>query len=421
MQSCRLLSRQQVLKPNSEVHEIGCDFNLGLGEALLSTALHDEGDAAPPGFHGATAVEDIGDGGIEGHGAYAVVHKISPAHAGRECAGVLEHHAVVINSQTGREVIRIPRAMAQHVDGSLFDGCVGHGQRILTELAIHTPRKVEMLKTEVDDGIVLLKQVALAHSLVAEYKFISALKASESHLALDMVHGGIEAEQGVGRIQQHAIIAGYTQFLHHLKRGLQGHVGCRDAASADTIVQGLEYHLSVDILYAELGVGHILPAESAGIAQLEALLVHSAGHNGCGALHLVECAPVKRVRTVLEISGVKVDGNHIELRLVRQFDVLHFDINSRLNLAESVCYLLSRGIRHVLPGNLEIRENAKHQPAAIRVQECTCRLHATMKLTCSLFQLQRARFILCNQLLYFIYGHTVTPPFSDMVDIVTFG
>ena len=44
-----------------------------------------------------------------------------------------------------------------------------------------------------------------------------------------------------------------------------------------------------------------------------------------------------------------------------------------------------------------------------------------MKLAGSLLQLQRAGFILCYQLLYFIYGHTVMPPFSDMVDIVTFG
>ena len=108
VQSCRLLCRQQVLKPNSEVHEIGYNFNLGLGETLLSTALHDEGDTAPPGFHRTTAIEYIGYGGIEGHGAYAVVHKIFPAHTGRECTGILEYHAVIINGQTGGEVICIP-------------------------------------------------------------------------------------------------------------------------------------------------------------------------------------------------------------------------------------------------------------------------------------------------------------------------
>ena len=31
VQSCRVLSGQQALKPNSEVHEIGYNFNLGLG------------------------------------------------------------------------------------------------------------------------------------------------------------------------------------------------------------------------------------------------------------------------------------------------------------------------------------------------------------------------------------------------------
>ena len=41
VQSCRLLCRQQVLKPNSEVYEIGYNFNLGLGESLLAAALHD--------------------------------------------------------------------------------------------------------------------------------------------------------------------------------------------------------------------------------------------------------------------------------------------------------------------------------------------------------------------------------------------
>ena len=81
-------------------------------------------------------------------------------------------------------------------------------------------------------------------------------------------------------------------------------------------------------------------------------------------------------------------------------------INGGLNFAERVCDLLPRGIRHVLPDNFEIRRNAKHQPAAIRVQECACRLHATMKLAGSLLQLQRARFILSYQLLNFINGHT---------------
>lgn len=108
MQSCAVLCRQQIFKPNREVHEVGLDLNLRLGEALLTAALHDEGDAAPPGFHGATAVEDIGNGRIEGHGAYAVIHKIFPAHTGWECTGILEYHAVIINGQTGGEVIRIP-------------------------------------------------------------------------------------------------------------------------------------------------------------------------------------------------------------------------------------------------------------------------------------------------------------------------
>ena len=55
--SCAVLCRHQVLKPNREVHEIGDNFNPGLGETLLAAALNDEGDAAPPGFHGATAIE----------------------------------------------------------------------------------------------------------------------------------------------------------------------------------------------------------------------------------------------------------------------------------------------------------------------------------------------------------------------------
>ena len=76
MQSCSVLCRQQVLKPNREVHEVGHNLNLGLGEALLAAALHDEGDAASPGFHGATAIEDIGYGGVGGHGAYSVVYKL---------------------------------------------------------------------------------------------------------------------------------------------------------------------------------------------------------------------------------------------------------------------------------------------------------------------------------------------------------
>ena len=68
-----------------------------------------------------------------------------------------------------------------------------------------------------------------------------------------MVHGGVEPEQGIGGIQQHTVIAGYAQFLHHLQRGLQSHVGCRDAAGPDTIMQGLEYHLGIDILRATPG------------------------------------------------------------------------------------------------------------------------------------------------------------------------
>ena len=102
------MCRQQIFKPNREVYEIGDNFNFGLGEALLAAALHDEGDAAPPGFHGTTAVEDVGDSGIEGHGAYAVVHKIFPVHTGWECTGILEYHAVIVDSQTGGEIICIP-------------------------------------------------------------------------------------------------------------------------------------------------------------------------------------------------------------------------------------------------------------------------------------------------------------------------
>ena len=55
--SCAVLCRQQFIKPNREVYKIGRNLNLGLGEVLLAAALHDEGDTASSGFHGATAVE----------------------------------------------------------------------------------------------------------------------------------------------------------------------------------------------------------------------------------------------------------------------------------------------------------------------------------------------------------------------------
>ena len=121
----------------------------------------------------------------------------------------------------------------------------------------------------------------------------------------------------------------------------------------------------------------------------------------------------QRVWAIHEIGGIKVDGNHIKIRLVRQFDVLYLHINGRLNLAESVCDLLPRGIRHILPGNLEIRGDAEQEPTAIRVQECASRLHATMKLAGSPLQLQRAGFILSYQLLNFIYGHTAKLHFTN--------
>ena len=66
VQSCRLLRRQQVLEPNREIHEIRHNFNLGLGEALLAAALHDERYAAHPEFHGDSVVEYVGDGKVFG-------------------------------------------------------------------------------------------------------------------------------------------------------------------------------------------------------------------------------------------------------------------------------------------------------------------------------------------------------------------
>ena len=182
--------------------------------------------------------------------------------------------------------------MAQHVDGGLFDRCVRNGERVLTELAIHSPGKVEVLEAEVDNGIVLFEQVSLTHGLVSENKLVGAFKTSQTHLALDMVHSGVEPEQGIGGIQQHTIIAGYTQLLHYLKRGLQGHVGGRDTSGTNTIMKGLKYHLGINILHAQIGVRHILPAESAGITQLEPLLVHGARHDSRGAFHSVESATI---------------------------------------------------------------------------------------------------------------------------------
>ena len=56
-------------------------------------------------------------------------------------------------------------------------GFIWHGQCILPKLAIHAPGKVEVLEAEVNNGIVLLEQVALAHRLVAECKLVRPLKA----------------------------------------------------------------------------------------------------------------------------------------------------------------------------------------------------------------------------------------------------
>ena len=54
VQSCRVLCRQQFIKPNREVHEIGDNFNFWIWKALLATALHDERFRVPriPWCHG---------------------------------------------------------------------------------------------------------------------------------------------------------------------------------------------------------------------------------------------------------------------------------------------------------------------------------------------------------------------------------
>lgn len=56
----------QDLETNREVHEMGDNFNLGLGETLFTAALHDEKDAAHPEFHGDSVVEYVGDGKVFG-------------------------------------------------------------------------------------------------------------------------------------------------------------------------------------------------------------------------------------------------------------------------------------------------------------------------------------------------------------------
>ena len=64
-----------------------------------------------------------------------------------------------------------------------------------------------MLEAEVDNGIVLLEQVALAHRLIAEYKLVRPLKTSQSHLTLNMLHSGVNTKEGIGCIQEQTSLA----------------------------------------------------------------------------------------------------------------------------------------------------------------------------------------------------------------------
>ena len=97
------------------------------------------------------------------------------------------------------------------------------------------------------------------------------------------------------------------------------------------------------------------------------------------------------MRVLAPYPSVEVHGYHFLPGIIRNVNIFNFDINHWLQSRKGLGYFLLSVVSHFLTDYLQrLGGNAENEPSSIGIKECTCCVHAILKLACRFLQLQRA-------------------------------
>ena len=144
-------------------------------------------------MHQAALEEDFADEFVDGLGLGPFVEGFRGG-AWRKSAGVGEFYAVVEDSHGEDRAIGPPRSVNEDVKGGFTDDLIGNGEGVDALLLIHCAGKEHVLAAEVQDGVVLVKEIAFTYNLVSENAHVGSLEACELEFTLGNLPGWILTE-----------------------------------------------------------------------------------------------------------------------------------------------------------------------------------------------------------------------------------
>ena len=170
-----------------------CQLEFRLGKTVLFAEVEDVRNTSAPGFHQAALEEDFADEFVDGLGLGPFVEGFRGG-AWRKSAGVGEFYTVVEDSHGEDRAIGPPRPVNEDVKGGFPDDFIGNGEGVDSFLLVHGAGEEHVLAAEVQDGVVLIKEIAFTDGLVAEDAHIGSLEACKLEFTLGNLPGWILAE-----------------------------------------------------------------------------------------------------------------------------------------------------------------------------------------------------------------------------------
>ena len=261
-----------------------------------------------------------------------------------------------------------------------------------------------MLAAKVLNGLELLEEVPLHHKLVAKLVHNHTLKPRQTHLAMQEELIRVTPEQGDCPVSQHIIISQNlkrTQTLWNRHR-----IGSTDRNSPlrNAPVDSIRQRLRVNILKRSSLAWSHLPAELLWIAHPQPVVKDVTRHQHRRILHLVERPAVIRVRRGVYHRSRKPDGDDLLPGSVGHIDILGSKVNRRREFPHLPGNLLPGAVCHILTQYYELRRvDTEKQPAAIRVQKGTARLHPLHQFARRLLRLHHAVLIAVNNRFNILY------------------
>ena len=334
----------------------------------------------------------------------------------RQMACVLDFYAVIKDGNADATTWRIQQSMTKCIR-QCFTQCLYRNlQSLFSTQPLDYSTLIQMLEQESHTCIQQLIEIALFPHVVNEDFFLNTLEPSHTQQELRIGCRALD-EQGC------CCILDLTIFCHgeFVKQSpcTFSHCRCRHTASINTVCNSPFDTILIQIFQVEIVRCLTLPSETAGIAASQSFLKHGTRHQNRCTLNLIIRSSIVGIWSIAKLRTITMHSNNAESRSFGNVEELYRQADSRLQFCHLMCYFPLGVVSYVLAQYLQVRRNAKEQPSAISIQECTQRLHSLDEFPRSLFQFKHSVLVFCYNLFYSVYIHILLTYLLSFMVLIT--